>query len=659
MAVGSFPASRLRQAGVSAARIAAIQATYAGWSASQQRQFRAWIATNPDETIRSTYDPDGAGYIPPDTPSPVTDAAVAAVVDAPLTAARLKAAYGRQMVVVAPAPTGVAATDRANLVTAIAAVPAGGKLLLPGDATLAYVIDQALVITKNMTIEGVTLSETWKDQSNSGALNHPVGATVAGAVIQQATAATDVIQITGAASSVHLRNLGLTFAAAIAGNTGHGVNATPPTYGGGGHQSGLLSAQWENVVVSGHDGNHYAFYLLNSMYCTLRHLRSYSGGGLYVECDSFEGNFGNLVVEHIYVDLIAAGSANGVHLASRQPRGASAGLLNMLTFVRPQVNLTSAAATQGTQAPWKSNGGANEPDAVVLLAPDLEVQPTSSGSVADFGSTGGTTVIRGGLVNKVPANGIPGVTGYKLFTSSGSFTVPGGVTQVRFRVVGGGGGGGGAGSALTSGGVTNQVGGAGGGCGAAVDGVKTVVPFQTLTITVGAAGTSGPGGAANGAAGTVGGNGGQSQIDSDNNTKASGGGGGAGSTANSSTAASGGYYARGGNTSAANVPGFGGNAQSPNGLGGIQIPPGMTPGAGGGAANATLGGGAGGANGASFPSGISTSGGSQGASATANGVNGQTATASGSGGGGGGGGAPGGTGGNGGAGAAGQIGLWW
>jgi hypothetical protein len=69
MATGTYPAYRLRQAGVSAPRITAIEGTYNGWSASQQHQFRAWIASNPDETIRRTYDPDGPGYTPADTGS--------------------------------------------------------------------------------------------------------------------------------------------------------------------------------------------------------------------------------------------------------------------------------------------------------------------------------------------------------------------------------------------------------------------------------------------------------------------------------------------------------------------------------------------------------------------------------------------------------------
>jgi hypothetical protein len=79
----------------------------------------------------------------------------------------------------------------------------------------------------------------------------------------------------------------------------------------------------------------------------------------------------------------------------------------------------------------------------------------------------------------------------QVFTSSGSFTVPAGVTKLRVRVVGGGGSGGGS---------TASLAGAGGGSGAYAEGVVTVTPGQVITVTVGA------GGAGNsGASGSIGG----------------------------------------------------------------------------------------------------------------------------------------------------------
>jgi lysophospholipase L1-like esterase len=67
-----FPDTRLRQAGVSPTRVTAIRAAYDAWSPQLQQRFRAWIATNPDEMVRRTYDPTAA------IPAPVTPAQVAA-----------------------------------------------------------------------------------------------------------------------------------------------------------------------------------------------------------------------------------------------------------------------------------------------------------------------------------------------------------------------------------------------------------------------------------------------------------------------------------------------------------------------------------------------------------------------------------------------------
>jgi len=77
------------------------------------------------------------------------------------------------------------------------------------------------------------------------------------------------------------------------------------------------------------------------------------------------------------------------------------------------------------------------------------------------------------------------------FNSTGTFTVPAGVTSVNVQVWGGGGAGGGN--------TTNNDGGGGGGGGAysATNGI-TVTPGTNLTVTVGAAGTGGTGDGGNG-----------------------------------------------------------------------------------------------------------------------------------------------------------------
>jgi hypothetical protein len=72
----------------------------------------------------------------------------------------------------------------------------------------------------------------------------------------------------------------------------------------------------------------------------------------------------------------------------------------------------------------------------------------------------------------------------QLFTSSGTFTVPTGVTKVKVTVIGGGGGGGGCQAA------GGEAGGGGGGGGGAVRLVTGLTPGGTVAVTVGAGGTA-------------------------------------------------------------------------------------------------------------------------------------------------------------------------
>lgn len=80
-------------------------------------------------------------------------------------------------------------------------------------------------------------------------------------------------------------------------------------------------------------------------------------------------------------------------------------------------------------------------------------------------------------------------------SSSGSWAVPTNVTKVKYRAWGGGGGGGG-----TTG--TSTAGGSGGGGGGYSEGILTVTPSGTLTISIGTGGAAGSG-AANGVAGSA------------------------------------------------------------------------------------------------------------------------------------------------------------
>lgn len=140
------------------------------------------------------------------------------------------------------------------------------------------------------------------------------------------------------------------------------------------------------------------------------------------------------------------------------------------------------------------------------------VAPGTSGNIL---TSNGTT-----WTSAAPASTFSGDSG-QVFTSNGTFTIPTGITKVKVTVVGGGGGGGGS----VSGCPTSTIGAAGGGGGAAIKYLTSLTPGNTLSVTVGAAGTAGT------ASPSAGGTGGTSQVASGTQTittiSATGGAGGA------------------------------------------------------------------------------------------------------------------------------------
>jgi len=151
---------------------------------------------------------------------------------------------------------------------------------------------------------------------------------------------------------------------------------------------------------------------------------------------------------------------------------------------------------------------------------------TNSGVTSIVAGTG-ISISGGTGAVTVNASGGGGFSNMQVFASSGTFTIPTGITKVKVTVVGGGGGGGSATGSGCCPGPTIAAGGGGGG--AAIEIVSGLTPGNTVSVTVG-----GGGGAAS-AGGTssfgafcsaTGGAGGASQ---NNNTQAAGTSGGIGS----------------------------------------------------------------------------------------------------------------------------------
>jgi len=105
-----------------------------------------------------------------------------------------------------------------------------------------------------------------------------------------------------------------------------------------------------------------------------------------------------------------------------------------------------------------------------------------------FTNSGVTSIVAGsgitvsGATGAVTVNASAGGINSQVFTSSGTFTIPSGVTKLKMTIVGGGGTGG-------AGGFSEGTGGGGGGL--AIKYLTGLTPGNTLTVTVGgAAGTS-------------------------------------------------------------------------------------------------------------------------------------------------------------------------
>lgn len=116
--------------------------------------------------------------------------------------------------------------------------------------------------------------------------------------------------------------------------------------------------------------------------------------------------------------------------------------------------------------------------------------PATDGTAGQVLSTSGA-----GSLSWVSASA-GGFSNMQVFTASGTFTVPAGITKVKATVVGGGGGGGaGNGDAPSNG---------GGGGGTAIEIISALTPASNVSVTIGAGGASGGGPASGGTGGTGG-----------------------------------------------------------------------------------------------------------------------------------------------------------
>jgi len=192
----------------------------------------------------------------------------------------------------------------------------------------------------------------------------------------------------------------------------------------------------------------------------------------------------NATFANVVTATTLVGSANASSLTTGTVATArlATGTANSSTFLRGDQTWTAVTQT-------RISGGTTglTPDTLtsgdVTLAGTLVVANGGTGLTSP-GTSGNVLTSNGtAWTSAAPTSSFIGSQG-QVFTSSGTFTVPSGITAVKVTVIGGGGNGG------NATGTTSSAGGGGGG-GCAIEYVTGLTPGGTVTVTVGAvAGTS-------------------------------------------------------------------------------------------------------------------------------------------------------------------------
>ena len=299
---------------------------------------------------------------------------------------------------------GSSAANQTAIQAAItAAIAANVPLYIPAAAS-CYNYTAPLTINGNLTIVGDYVSGNWAE-----GINVPLGSPVlVGSVLCPSSNGSDGIDITGTSQQVNIHNLGLKFQTAFSG-TGHGIYYVPPLTAS--NYQGLSGSTWENVFVYGHDGNHYGAYLTNPIYDTFVKFNSFGGGTVYLY-GSTSGNYGNSTFVDLLGQVVVGGSADGIHLDA-----GTAQYLNLLTFVRPQVNTNNLSGVSPggnlpTSAQYIFYQGANV-YSVNLVSPDLETNVSSpvlfNGANAAHNNYGFSQMFSTAAIYNTPAWGTNGI----------------------------------------------------------------------------------------------------------------------------------------------------------------------------------------------------------------------------------------------------------
>lgn len=246
-----------------------------------------------------------------------------------------------------------------------------------------YALDGDVIVRRPVAIEGAGSFPAFLPKSLDAAAQgeFPTGPSrLDGTVLMQTRAGADVLKLAGSNQVVKLKGIGLKFDDAIAlTNTGHGINAAPEAQYGGAPDFGIRDSRIEDVQVWGTDGNHYGFRFQNANMSTFTDLRSYGGGLLLVEGESSWYNHGNLVFIHPMGKVMRPGAAHGIHLR------AVAGRLNLISMIRPQVNMTTGVGITPSQFLFHAADPTSIGVGLSVFGPDLE--DAGIGCPVNFGTS--------------------------------------------------------------------------------------------------------------------------------------------------------------------------------------------------------------------------------------------------------------------------------
>ncbi|MBO2943565.1 hypothetical protein JJQ72_06185 [Paenibacillus sp. F411] len=245
-----------------------------------------------------------------------------------------------------------------------------------------FKISQDIELPSLVTVEGIGVYELFGSATTgSDAQNFPtIAPYLKGSVIVQTGEGKNGIKVQGVAPVVNLRDFGILFDRNFQ-NTGHGITVESPAITGG-YDDGLFSSDWSNIKVFGHDGNHYAFNMVNALYNTFTNLRSY-GGGVLRHLGEGVVNSGNAVFTNLYGSVFVGGSAHGISLEN--PNNAT-NKINLMTFIRPQVWIDGrrtlpSGVTPPTSSQRNLSAGLGSLTDIGFVSPDFE---TSVGSKAFY-----------------------------------------------------------------------------------------------------------------------------------------------------------------------------------------------------------------------------------------------------------------------------------